>query len=182
MESAELIHNILNDVRVELGQQFDKNFERKAFFTNAWARRKLPAGGKGTLMATTGALRRSITSSISGNSLTFSSRRLYSSIHNEGGEIAITRQMQRFFWAMYYKYGGKVKTLKNGRKSGSKGSVRSSEMAEFYKGMALKKIGDKIKIPQRQFLGWHPSLDTVVKAIITKNVTEYFENLKIINK
>ena len=30
-----LKRNILNDMRVELAEEFDRNFERKAFFTRA---------------------------------------------------------------------------------------------------------------------------------------------------
>jgi phage gpG-like protein len=113
---AQLIQNILSDVRVELLDEFDRNFQRKAFFTAAWQRRKVNYG-KGSLMIQSGTLRRSIRAKISGQTLSFMSSTVYGAIHNEGGKIRVTRKMKRFFWAMYYKYGGHVKTLKSGRKS-----------------------------------------------------------------
>lgn len=58
----------------------------------------------------------------------------YAQIHNEGGEITVTTQMKKFFWA-------KHKEAKDGG---------DSEMAEQYKYMALAK---KITIPKRQFIG-----------------------------
>ena len=37
-----IIGHILNDLRVELGDEFNQNFERQAFFSEAWARRRSP--------------------------------------------------------------------------------------------------------------------------------------------
>ena len=37
-----IIRRILSDIRVELGDEFDRNFERQAFFNDVWARRKSP--------------------------------------------------------------------------------------------------------------------------------------------
>lgn len=39
MNSKDLLHRILTDMRVELTEEFDKNFERKAFFTDKWKKR-----------------------------------------------------------------------------------------------------------------------------------------------
>lgn len=35
----QLKRNILSDMRVELTEEFDRNFERKAFFTDEWKKR-----------------------------------------------------------------------------------------------------------------------------------------------
>ena len=35
-----IIRNILQDVRVELSDEFDRNFERQAFFNEKWQRRR----------------------------------------------------------------------------------------------------------------------------------------------
>ena len=35
IDPDQLKRNILNDIRVELTEEFDRNFERKAFFTRA---------------------------------------------------------------------------------------------------------------------------------------------------
>ena len=61
--------------------------------------------------------------------------------------------MKRFFWVKYYEFSGKTRTLKNGKSSRAKDSLSSNAKAEFCKAIALKKVGDKIKIPQRQFMG-----------------------------
>lgn len=39
MNSKDLLHRILSDMRVEHTEEFDKNFERKAFITDKWKKR-----------------------------------------------------------------------------------------------------------------------------------------------
>lgn len=51
--------NIIADMRVELAEEFDKNFTRKAFFTDKWKKRWNP-NALGSLLVVTGSLRRSI--------------------------------------------------------------------------------------------------------------------------
>jgi phage gpG-like protein len=101
MQPSELIHNILSDIRVELLDEFDQNFTRKAFFTRKW-KRSSNITGKGSLMVKSGALRRSLRAKVSGTSIIFSADSPYARIHNEGGEITVTRRMKRCFWKMYY--------------------------------------------------------------------------------
>ena len=84
MNSKDLLHSILSDMRVELTEEFDMNFERKAFFTDKWKKRANP-NAKGSLLIVTGTLRRSIRSEVRGNGVRFSSAVPYASIHNEGG-------------------------------------------------------------------------------------------------
>lgn len=84
MNSKDLLHNILSDMRVELSEEFDRNFERKAFFSDKWKKRANP-NAKGSLLIVTGTLRRSIRSEVRGNGVRFSSAVPYASIHNEGG-------------------------------------------------------------------------------------------------
>ena len=84
MNSKDLLHSILSDMRVELSEEFDRNFERKAFFTDKWKKRANP-NAKGSLLIVTGTLRRSIRSEVRGNGVRFSSAVPYASIHNEGG-------------------------------------------------------------------------------------------------
>ena len=55
---TDLKRKILNDLRVELSEEFDRNFQRKAFFDRPWPPRKM--NGKGSLLMVTGKLRRSI--------------------------------------------------------------------------------------------------------------------------
>ena len=53
-------------------------------------------------------------------------------------------------------------------------------MAEFYKAMALKKVGSTIKIPRRRFIGEAPEVVKAVEEIITTELTKYFDNFDII--
>lgn len=84
IDPEQLKRNILNDMRVELSEEFDRNFTRKAFFTKKWKRRADP-NAKGSLLIVTGTLRRSIRSEVKGDGVRFTSAVPYASIHNEGG-------------------------------------------------------------------------------------------------
>lgn len=97
----QVIRNSLLDIQVELGEEFDRNFERKAFFAKAWQRRCGTHKEGKPLLIDTGSLRRSISSSINGNRITFTSTEPYAEIHNSGGTIIVTQKMRRYFW---YKY------------------------------------------------------------------------------
>ena len=57
-----------------------------------------------------------------------------------------------------------------------KNSQLSSE-ADFWKAMALMKVGATIRIPQRKFLGASPEVEAAVRAIIEENLTEYINNI-----
>lgn len=85
LDGEQLKRNILSDLRVELTEEFDKNFERKAFFTDKWKQRANP-NAKGSLLLVTGTLRRSIRSEVIANGVRFSSAVPYAAIHNEGGK------------------------------------------------------------------------------------------------
>lgn len=81
----ELKRKILTELRVELADEFDKNFERKAFFSQNWKPRQNPKA-RGTLLMVTGTLRRSIKSQILTDGVRFSSAVPYAAIHNYGGQ------------------------------------------------------------------------------------------------
>jgi len=144
-----LLNDILNDIRVELSDEFDMNFSRGGFFGSAW---KNTLDGRKSHLQQSGKLRRSIRAKVSGSAVVFSSSEPYASIHNEGGEITVTRKMQRFFWSQYYEQG----------KRGAK--------AEMYKKLAIKRVGSTLKIPQRQFIGDHSKMRESIKKIVTENV------------
>ena len=71
-----LIKNILSDLRVEVLDEFNRNFTRKAFFDRPWPARQMDTG-RGTLLLVSGHMRRSLRCTASRGSL--------------------------YFWAMYYK-------------------------------------------------------------------------------
>lgn len=176
----QLTRQILRDIQVELQDEFDRNFSRQGFFGEQWARRKSPIAKAGSAILTgTGALRRSISSHISGNSITFSSDLPYAALHNEGGDIRVTPRMRRFFWAKYYAARGSFGFRKDGRKRQNKRNAYLTEEAEFWRAMALKPVGSVIKMPRRQFLGTHPKLEQLVREIIEENVEQAIREIKI---
>ena len=96
----DLKRKILTDLKVELLDEFDRNFERRAFFDRPWPDRSYP-GGRGSLLQVTGRGRRSFRGTIRQNGVEFSTDTPYMGLHNRGGKIKITPRMRKFFWAMY---------------------------------------------------------------------------------
>lgn len=144
---------ILDDVAIELTDEFDQNFQRKAFFDRKWRQTKL-INRRGSLMMRTAQLRRSIQMRQGSQSVSWRSSRLDASIHNEGGEITVTAKMKKYFWAMFMR-------------EGKKGIE-----AEQFKAMALKKVGSKMTIPQRQFIGDHPEVRKAIERCADQNFQE----------
>jgi phage gpG-like protein len=165
------LHNVLKDLRVELTDEFDRNFERKAFFTDAWPATKR-AVSRGSLMMRTGDLRAGNKTEVLSNGLSFTNSMPYAAIHNEGGTLTVTAAMKKYFWAMYYKASGGVTTKKSGQVSKSKRNMALTQEAEYFKGLALMKVGSKLKIPQRQFIGPHNKVDEMVQQVLDENVKE----------
>lgn len=173
-DTAAIIKRILRDIQVELTDEFDRNFERQAFFSQAWERRKSPLRPGGHILVDTGSLRRSIYSEVRDSSIVFRSDLPYAAIHNQGGEIKVTARMKRFFWAKYYEATGSFGRRKDGTKRQDKRTNQLTDEAEFWRFMALKKVGTAIRIPQRKFLGAAPEVEQAVREIIEENLTEFF--------
>ena len=169
MNINDLEKKIIQDVAVELADEFDLNFERKAFFTDKWPSPKIN-NSRGSVMSRSGNLRRSIKYNVRGSTIMFSSSLPYAAIHNKGGELTVTAQMKKFFWAMYYKATGGVTTKANGGESKSKKNVRLTNEALKWRGLALMKIGHKIKVEKRQFIGDHPQVTAIIKDIVDSNL------------
>lgn len=172
---ARIIKQILKDIRVEMEDEFKTNFERRAFFSEAWERRKSPIRNEGrAILIDTGQLRRSISSRVTENSVIFYTDLPYAAIHNDGGEIKVTKRMKGYFWHKYYEATGSFGRRKDGTLRRTKKNARLTTEADFYKWMALKKEGSTIKIPRRRFLGTSPEVEQAVREIIEENITEYF--------
>jgi phage gpG-like protein len=153
-----LFNQLLKDIKIELDDEFDRNFERKAFFTAAWK----PAvhNSIGSLMMRTGALRKSLRSQIIGNSaVKWESSLPYAGMHNSGGTIIVTKKMKGFFW---YRF----------RMAAGGGSKNLNIEALFWRAMALKPEGSAITIPRRQFIGDHPQ----VYQSIRQTAADWFNN------
>lgn len=160
-----LIQKFIRDVKLELDDEFDRNFERKAFFDKAWKPTSL-TNSRGSLMMRTGALRASINSTATEKGITWHSSLPYASLHNEGGEITVTEKMKAFFWAMHLKTAGAAKG------KGARAQRFSVEAAQW-KALALKKVGSKIKVEQRQFIGDHPQVRRSIEAVWNGNLGEF---------
>ena len=175
MNSTDLIKNIISDVRVDLTEEFDRNFERKAFFDKKWSGTRLP-NNRGSLLMRSGKLRRSLISKENQSAVSWSSSLPYATIQNNGGEIKVTEKMKSFFWAMYYKASGAA------GKGSSERSKRLSTEAQQWKNLALMKVGTVMKIEQRQFIGDHPVVRQRIEEVIGINMKEleqhYFKQLK----
>ena len=150
---SDLKQKILNDIRVELSDEFDRNFQRKAFFDQSWPPRKM-RNPKGSLLMVTGKLRRSIRCRVDADSVVWETSERYAAIHNYGGTITVTARMKKFFW---YKH----KATKD----------------DAWKWMALMKVGSKITIPQRRFLGDHPEMRKRAEAVIQRNLRQAAQSL-----
>ena len=170
-----IIKNTLRDIAVELKDEFDQNFERQAFFSQAWQRKKYTTKNNHILLDT-GTLRRSIRTKTTDNSVTFYTDLPYAAIHNEGGEIIVTPRMKRFFWHKYYEATGAFRRKKDGNLRNDKKNRQLTNEAEFWKLLALKKAGSTIRIPKRQFIGVAPQVIKNAKKIIEENITEYIEH------
>ncbi len=79
----EVLKETLNDIKVEIKDEFDKNFERKAFFDDKWKPRK-NIKAHGSLMIVSARLRRGIKATVINNSVEFTSDTPYAAVHNEG--------------------------------------------------------------------------------------------------
>jgi phage gpG-like protein len=87
---------------------------------------------------------------------------VYAATHNEGEEIGVTQRMKRFFWAKHYEHKERMGP--------------TAAETEFWKRMALKKPGSRIKIPRRHFLGPGKEVDAIVQDVINKELQEFIKN------
>lgn len=189
-KTRRLIRLTLKDISVELGDEFDRNFEREAFFNEKWARRKFNDDESRGLLSREGTLRRTIKDEASVTdhaSVVFTSSVPYAAIHNEGGTITVTRKMKKYFWYRYMlimgskrsrpdkpKFTEKLQRKKSGELRDNQKNRELTEEAKFCKIMALKKVGSKIVIPKRRFIGMHPEVERIIREITDANIKEIF--------
>jgi phage gpG-like protein len=100
----------------------------------------------------------------------------YSAIHNEGGTITVTKQMKKYWWSQYYKFAKKTKTTKSGNQSNSAANKKLNAKAQYCKNMALIKVGSKIKIPKRQFMGASKILMNSMEKQLQTIISKSFQN------
>jgi len=179
LEMNKVIAECLGDMKVELTDEFKQNFNRQAFFSEKWKRRRYDPDPERAILFKTGALQKSILSKVEGRSLVFTSSMPYSKIHNEGGLITVTQRMKNYFW---HKYKEETKKAKGKKKTkNAKGKELSAE-ASFYFNMAKKRRGSTIKIPRRMFIGQSPEVEQIVREIAEDCLGEYFKTVKFLFK
>lgn len=175
-ELRNLKRKILKDLKVELLDEFDRNFERQAFFDRSWPERTYPVT-RGSLMQVTGRGRRSIRGTLRQNGVEFSTDTPYMGLHNRGGKIPITPRMRKFFWAMYYQSsGGMTFSIKKRQANNTKRNRALSAKAQYWRNMALTRKSE-IAIPQRQFIGDHPRVRQAAREVIHQNLQNAFREL-----
>lgn len=160
-----------------------ENFRKGGFYGAAWSppmriEQGFDSGpGYGTLLSGTNHLMMSTDYFPEPGRVTIQNTLVYAQIHNDGGEITVTKRMKQFFWSQYYKKGlvGGMYERGKGKKSKQKAEALSKE-AEFWRNMALKKVGSTIKIPQRQFMGEHPEVDRIIREIINNELSKFAQN------
>ena len=149
MNFDQIKQKILNDAKVELLDEFDRNFERKGFFSQPWQQRKKE--GRGSLMLVTGKLRRSISAKVEGDKIVFSSNMPYAAIHNEGGEIQMKPRKQVIHFNKKGKFAKKKKA--SYAQKASRGAYT-------------------LTVPKRQFIGNAPEVQQTLERVITDNMKD----------
>lgn len=163
-------------VAVEAKKFFKESFVKGGFTDRSfipWKSRISPLGGKKiligkgnseNLMQSIRTLERTRTRVRTGTDL------VYGGIHNEGGTITVTPAMKKYWWAQYYEFAGSVKKRKNGKTSQAKGNLLTNAKAEYCRNMALMKVGSKIRIPKRQYIGESKSLMDLLDAWLREEI------------
>lgn len=167
----------VKNVSADWERQIKENFRTQSFYNKKWKdKSNYPGARQGKNLYKEGDLQRSVQvqENVSTGTVRASAFVHYASIHNQGGTITVTAKMRGFFWAMYYQASGKIKRRKDGTQSQSRASLKLSSEAEYWKSLALMKVGTKIKIPQRQFVGFHHQLDTAIR----KRYDEQFKDVE----
>ncbi|HOZ95389.1 MAG TPA: hypothetical protein PLS07_00675 [Niabella sp.] len=161
---------LLADIKTNAAEVFDLNFQNKSFFGQNWPQTK-HAISRGSLMMRTGTLRRGNRAVVVGHTIVFSNSQPYASLHNQGGTITVTAAMKRFFWYKYYQASnGLVFKVKTRAAANTARNRNLSADAAYWKSLALMKVGSKITIRQRQWIGHHPQVDELVKRNTDKHV------------
>ena len=167
-----LWQNLVHLIQVELSDEFDRNFDRKAFFDRPWRARRSQRSGRGSLLLVKGTLRHSILpeDDPSTGTITWTSSEPYADIQNNGGTITVTKAMKAHAWKEYYKLAPHVQYTKRGELSHRKKNLELAAECEMWKAIALMKPSSKIEIPQRQFIGNHPQVRVAIERVCTANV------------
>lgn len=179
----EVIDQSISDIKVELDGEFDRNFVRKSFFDEEkWPGRKFD-DGKGSLMQRTGGLRKSITSRKRRNELVYSSYKPYARIHNEGGEIKVTKKMRGYFMYRLAEIREQLGHSSRKKKNGEARNDNKNRKLTIEEQLCTAIIGSsKVTIPKRQFIGHSKATDKIIREIVKENIEDFIKNNEIITQ
>ena len=168
MDDKSFLNNVMRNLKTELDDEFDRNFERKAFFDRPWA--PLSPGynpSEGSMLMRTGALRKSLRSRIDGTRLVYESSLKYSGLQNYGGTIrqdfVPSDKMRRWAWA---------KARKRREQGDKQGEGKFRRMA------LAKRIKRTIAVPARPFIGEHPKVREIAAGVVRENAEKTLEEAK----
>jgi len=156
------LEHLPHDIKVEVAEAFDNNFENESFFGTKWTPSKYvenenKKNGKARKLLNRhggGGLRGSFKYEVSGSTITITSNKPYAAIHNEGGNINHPGGTA-FYW--------------NGKKNQPTWVRNSNPLSA----KLPRTKAHNITIPQRQFIGEHPQLN----AIIENEINELFDRI-----
>ena len=160
MDFNDVLNDILLEVKSEVEESIDNNFRSESFFGDKWPLAVHKKVGQG-LLIDKGRLRRSISLEVNRQGIRITSDTPYAAIHNYGGQIPVTPAFRKMAWA---KYKQSVKEDPEGI-----GEV-------FFKNLAMTTKAS-VTIPQRQFVGGHPTLTEEIDNIVFENVEPFVTNL-----
>ena len=139
------------------------NFRNQAFNGQPWKARKTKGrrgNGRQNILVQSGALRRSIrVIRTTATSVTVGSDLPYASVHNDGGEIKRAARTETFVRNRY------TKGVK-GKMFGGMGAFKKGTTA----GRGLTFRAYSYRMPQRQFLGRTPALDTAINRTVKRHI------------
>ena len=104
-----------------------------------------------------------------------------SEIQNNGGTITVTPQMKKFFWAKFYEFSNKkTYSIRKKAENNTKQNRTLNSKADFFRALALMKVGSKITIPKRQFMGNSQTMmnqfDTWYKGQVDVSFKQHLNN------
>ena len=180
----DLMHIRSRVVPIKVGKEVvssvRQNFRSGGYYGDTWKRTKrqdVPfkgaAGSYGPLLSKTTHLMSS-TDYVPGDAqVTIYNPVPYARYHNEGAESKVTPKMKKYFWTKYYDI---TKITKDDSKANKRRKrMRVPAEADFWRNMALKKPGSRIRIPRRRFLGPSPKVDKIVTDIINNEIDKYIK-------
>lgn len=148
------------------GTKWKEPYRRKLSFNGA-------AGKYGPLLSETSTLMAANEYVARPGKVLLKNEKPYAIIQNDGGTIRVTAKMKKYFWYRYKQVTGSMTRTKKGKVGNNQYNRTLNREAEFWKGMALKRVNSVIRMPARKFLGQSRELNDVVNKTIADELTAF---------